>query len=1070
MKAKRGVICPLAALAVLLAVVVVMAQWDTAKAAGYNPTMECSVSDPTAGANSDVVRVFNVAAGDYNYKKTVDFLAAEFGMNEDLPQGAWVADLDSNATLGLLNYLCITSLPVTFHLFSATVDKSNTVTFTDSIGDLDGNGVIDGVEKYPDFLDLVFPGLTPTIRLFGIAAVAGTPVTMNIVVFEPGTSVFGLTSNASLGRVIVNVLNNPAARLAPNAITDFCTPLMAETTLFGVTKTDGTITPVAGGTPFMTNPTTAGDYTCKSWGVNRLDADGDGLENYIDTCPYDVNSGVDTDKDGIDAACDPNDDVNENSGDYDNDVFANRGDLCPLVANGPNQADNQTDTDGDDIGDACDQDPTTADGEAIERWNSSTVTIVPAGTWINYTSRAEVTAIVDDGNDLWVGSYGGLTTLDKTTGEMTHYNAANSGLPDNMISDIARDVNGDWWIGTDNGLAKFDGTNWTVYTSANSPLPRDDITCLAIDADGVKWIGVFMGGLFRYDGVDWTVYNTGNSGLPNDDFRSIAIDEDGNKWLGTNGGGLAKFDGMNWTVYNPSNSGLPGVSVSSIAFDANGHLWAGLCGWSYDNGLAKFDGNNWTVYNTGNSPLPSNCVRSVAIDMSENKWIGTYKGFARFDGTNWTLYDAASLLGYTDEDVYSVTVDAGGTVWVGYYRGLVRFDGLDWTTYDTGNSPLPDNYVTSVRIDQYGNKWLGTFWGGLVKFDGTNWTIYDTQNSDIPNNGAWIHAIDNDGSIWMSVWNSKSLVKFDGTSWTVYDAGNSGLPDGYVTSVAIDTDDNKWIGVYDYGTGSGALVRFDGTDWTVYDTTNSGLPNEHIPGIAIDTNGNVWLEASPLVKFDGTNWTVYDTSNSGLPSDHVSGIAADANGNVWVASSPYWDGSQTVGGGLVKFDGTNWTVYDTSNSELPSNYLYNLTIGKDGNIWEIAYGWGPESLVRFDGTDWTIFNLRNSGLPNRRIESLAIDEHGGAWVATWGGLGGFFPATGALGDTQCDNDVDAVDCLYILQNVVGMRACSDQCPPPAGTLYCPAADTQCDKDIDAVDALFCLQYVVGMRLSLQCSQ
>jgi hypothetical protein len=77
-------------------------------------------------------------------------------------------------------------------------------------------------------------------------------------------------------------------------------------------------------------------------------------------------------------------------------------------------------------------------------------------------------------------------------------------------------------------------------------------------------------------------------------------------------------------------------------------------------------------------------------------------------------------------------------------------------------------------------------------------------------------------------------------------------------------------------------------------------------------------------------------------------------------------------------------------------------------------------------------------------------------------------ASGLNGDTQCDSDVDAVDCLYILQNVVGMRACSDQCPPPAGTLYCPAADTQCDKDIDAVDALFCLQYVVGMRPSLEC--
>jgi len=380
MKAKRGVICSLAALAVLLAVVVVMAQWDTARAAGsFNPTMSCSVSDPTAGANADVVRVFDVPAGDYNYKKTVDFLPAEFGMNENLPQGAWAGDLRSVSTLGLLNNLCTTGLDVLFHLYNASVDTSDTVSFRDSYGDIDGNGVLDGVEKYPDFLNTLFPGLTPTIRLFGITSVAGTPVTMNIVVFEPGTSVLGLASDASLGRVIVNVLNNPAAMLAPNAITDFCTPLMAETTLFGITKTDATVTATEGGTPFMTNPTTAGDYTCTTWAVNRLDADGDGLENSIDTCPYDVNSGEDIDKDGIDKACDPNDDVNENGGDYDDDVFANRGDNCPLVANGPNDADNQTDTDGDDIGDACDTNPTTPDGVPIERWNSSTVTIVPAG-------------------------------------------------------------------------------------------------------------------------------------------------------------------------------------------------------------------------------------------------------------------------------------------------------------------------------------------------------------------------------------------------------------------------------------------------------------------------------------------------------------------------------------------------------------------------------------------------------------------------------------------------------------------------------------------------------------------
>jgi hypothetical protein len=92
------------------------------------------------------------------------------------------------------------------------------------------------------------------------------------------------------------------------------------------------------------------------------------------------------------------------------------------------------------------------------------------------------------------------------------------------------------------------------------------------------------------------------------------------------------------------------------------------------------------------------------------------------------------------------------------------------------------------------------------------------------------------------------------------------------------------------------------------------------------------------------------------------------------------------------------------------------------------------------------------------------------WKNFWTGSGDIFfrAARAQAGDTDCDTDVDAVDCLYILQNVVGLRDCSNECPPTVGTLYCPAADTQCDEDIDAVDALFCLQHVVGTRPSLGC--
>jgi ligand-binding sensor domain-containing protein len=191
-------------------------------------------------------------------------------------------------------------------------------------------------------------------------------------------------------------------------------------------------------------------------------------------------------------------------------------------------------------------------------------------------------------------------------------------LPYNIVYSIAIDGSGNNWIGTGGGLAKYDGTTWTVYTTSNSGLPNNDVTSIAIDGSGNKWIGTYGGGLAKFDGTAWTVYTTSNSGLPDNYVRSIAIDGSGNKWIGTYNSGLAKYDGTTWTVYTTANSGLPNNDVRSIAIDGSGNKWIGI-----NSGLAKYDGTTWTVYTTSNSGLPDNSVWSIAIDGSGNKWIGT---------------------------------------------------------------------------------------------------------------------------------------------------------------------------------------------------------------------------------------------------------------------------------------------------------------------------------------------------------------------------------------------------------------------------------------------------------------
>lgn len=124
-----------------------------------------------------------------------------------------------------------------------------------------------------------------------------------------------------------------------------------------------------------------------------------------------------------------------------------------------------------------------------------------------------------------------------------------------QVQSIAVEGNGDGWIGTNEGVVRTDGTNWTAYDSRNSGLPYYDISSIAIDKNGDKWIGTY-GGFAKFDGTTWTAYTTSNSGLPDNGVEAITTDVSGNEWIGTDGG-LAKFDGKTWIIYTTSNSGLP---------------------------------------------------------------------------------------------------------------------------------------------------------------------------------------------------------------------------------------------------------------------------------------------------------------------------------------------------------------------------------------------------------------------------------------------------------------------------------------------------------------------------------
>jgi hypothetical protein len=380
MKAKHGIKSSLLALAILLAVVAVVAQENTARAADYDPSIGVSLSDYGAGANADVNVHFTIPANNAYWSAIVNFMPAEWGVapSADLPLGAYTSDLISASTLGVFNAACNTATAVSFQLLNSSVDTTDTVAYADQFVDDDGNTLVNAVEKYPAFLNTLFPGLTPTARWYGQTQVSGTPVSMNFVFFPAGTTlIWAPPFEASQGALRLTILQDPTAPVVPQAVSDNCTPMASDTAMFALSKDNPETAADESGHPVMTNPAVGGDYKLSMWTRAIWDADNDGYSNDVDTCAYVANEGSpyeqgsgDNDKDGIDNACDPTPDENTNSSDHDDDLYKNRQDNCPLVANADN-----ADKDRDNIGDACDQNPDAPDGETLERLIDDTVTI-----------------------------------------------------------------------------------------------------------------------------------------------------------------------------------------------------------------------------------------------------------------------------------------------------------------------------------------------------------------------------------------------------------------------------------------------------------------------------------------------------------------------------------------------------------------------------------------------------------------------------------------------------------------------------------------------------------------------
>jgi len=197
----------------------------------------------------------------------------------------------------------------------------------------------------------------------------------------------------------------------------------------------------------------------------------------------------------------------------------------------------------------------------------------------------------------------------------------------NAGGEIDFDNNGNVWFGTGIGVLKFDGVTWNHFSSVNSGLPNDTITSLAVEPNGNVWIGTYNAGLVMFDGLTWTQFLPSNSGLKSKQIRSLTISPAGELWIGTqtddfSGFNLVRFNGANWFSYDVTDNIFPNshgfkLSVEEIEFAPNGSIWltsmlaiatAGNIPTLVDGQKENFDFQNINLY-----PNPSKSALNIDL-------------------------------------------------------------------------------------------------------------------------------------------------------------------------------------------------------------------------------------------------------------------------------------------------------------------------------------------------------------------------------------------------------------------------------------------------------------------------
>jgi len=562
------------------------------------------------------------------------------------------------------------------------------------------------------------------------------------------------------------------------------------------------------------------------------------------------------------------------------------------------------------------------------------------------------------------------------------------GLPQRSVTSITVDQKNYVWVGTQDGIAYYNGRVWTVVHMPNRTDSRTVRAILATD-DGAIWVGTDGAGLFRLKDAEWTVFDS-DSGLPSNRVLSLcatASELSKAMWVGTDRG-LARFQDGEWTRFD-SASGLPADNVSAIIEIGSPEREPSLL-IGTGRGIARYE--NGEMKAVTDIDLPESTVYSMLQDRSGAVWIGLRGGLIRLRDNSWTHFDSSTGLPHNEVFALAETVlpDGRSMIWAGTNGGgLARFQNERWTTFDTRRGLTAEVVMSLLAVPASGGSdqlWVGTNGGGLVRFQPNSWVSFDSA-SGLPNDvvTSFLETSSPDGqrAIWIGTYGG-GIARWQDGRWNVFNT-TSGLPDNAVWLLReiVSSDGSRAIWA---GTDSG-VARYHNGRWMPFNTQSEALRfavYTIAATSALDGSPSVCVGADRgLVCYKEGEWVDIDQSD-GFPGGRVNVLLetteADGSISLWAA---------TEHRGLARLNGGRWQVYNTDTG-FPYHSVSSLveTSSADGThaLWAGTDGGG---LARLRNGQWRVFNIE-SGLPSNLVTYLFKNDlpEGGQelWIGTMGGI------------------------------------------------------------------------------------